>query len=170
VDVTNAFAPKSAAAAKVALDRLLWVRCGVLGKGEHDSWKDDSGKRDPKGHDFRRANKTSLREGALAPKKKIEGPVEQALRVTDLLLQSGGFGMVAIDLSDVPLKMARRIPLTSWFRFQRALENTPTVLFVIGQVACAQTCATLLLKLHASGKPVVGPWSLAFGQDRNRQL
>ena len=141
VDVNNAFDPQSAAAAKVILDRLLWVRCGHERKQQ-----------DREGHDFSRANKTSPRAGALASKRKIEGPVDQALRVTDLLLQSGGFGMVAIDLSDVPLKMARRIPLTSWFRFQRAVENTPTVLFVVGQVPCAQTCATLLLKLQASGK------------------
>ena len=153
VDVTDAFDPHSAAAAKVALDKLLWVRCGRERKP-----------RDREGHDFNRANKTSLRVRALACKRKIEGPVEQALRVTDLLLQSGGFGLVAIDLSDVPLKMARRIPLTSWFRFQRAVENTPTVLFVIGQVPCAQTCATLLLKLQASEKSVVGPWSSVLGE------
>jgi hypothetical protein len=141
VDVTDAFDPQSAAAAKVVLDKLLWVRCGHERKQQ-----------DREGRDFSRAHKTCLRAGALASKRKIEGPVEQALRVTDLLLQSGGFGMVAIDLSDVPLKMARPILLTSWFRFQRAVENTPTVLFVVGQVPCAQTCATLLLKLQASGK------------------
>jgi len=72
------------------------------------------------------------------------------LRVTDLLLQSGGFGLVIIDLGDTPLKMARRIPLASWFRFQRAVEHTATVLFVISQVPCAQTCTSLLLKV--SGK------------------
>jgi len=152
VDVTDAFDPHSAAAAKVALDRLLWVRCGHERKPQ-----------DREGHDFSRANKISLRAGTLASKRKVEGPVEQALRVTDLLLQSGGLGMVAIDLSDVPLKMARRIPLTSWFRFQRAVENTPTVLFVIGQVPCAQTCASLLLKLQG-GESVVGPWSSVLGQ------
>src|SRR5438552_11373502 len=150
VDVTDAFDPHSAAAAKVALGRLIWVRCGHERKPQ-----------DREGHDFSRANKISLRAGTLASKRKVEGPVEQALRVTDLLLQSGGLGMVAIDLSDVPLKLARRIPLTSWFRFQRAVENTPTVLFVIGQVPCAQTCATLLLKL---GKSVVGPWSSVLGE------
>ena len=158
VDVTNAFDPQSAAAARVALDRLLWVRCG------HEREGQERKRQEWEGHDFSRAHKTSLRAGASAPKRKIEGPVEQALRVTDLLLQSGGFGMIAIDLSDVPLNMARRIPLTSWFRFQRAVENTPTVLFVIGQVPCAQTCATLLLKLQASGKSVVGPWSSVLGE------
>jgi hypothetical protein len=153
VDVTNAFDPQSAAAARVALDRLLWVRCGHARAPQ-----------DRERHGFSPAKKTSLRARALVSKRKIEGPVEQALRVTDLLLQSGGFGLVAIDLSDVPLKMARRIPLTSWFRFQRAVENTSTVLFVIGQVPCAQTCTTLLLKLQASGKSVVGPWPSVLGE------
>jgi hypothetical protein len=84
--------------------------------------------------------------------EKMEGPMEQALRVTDLLLQSGGFGMVAIDLGDVPHKAVRRIPLTSWFRFQRAVENTSTVLFVIAETPCAPTCASLLMKLASSRK------------------
>ena len=79
--------------------------------------------------------------------RKLEKPVEQALRVTDLLLQSVGFGLVIIDLGDTSLKMARRIPLATWFRFQRAVERTSTVLFVISQVPCAQTCASLLLKV-----------------------
>jgi len=85
--------------------------------------------------------------------------LEQALRVTDLLLQSGGFGMVAVDLGDIPFRTARRIPLASWFRFRRAVEHTPTVLLAITQAPCAQSCAALSLKLrsaaidrHSSGK------------------
>lgn len=125
VDVSDAFNPLSAAAAGVNFERLLWVRCGK--------------------------NKLSpQRHGSTEKDQRIERPVEQALRVTDLLLQSGGFGLVMIDLGDTPLKMARRIPLTSWFRFQRAVEHTPTVLFVVSQAPCAQTCASLLLKV--SGK------------------
>jgi hypothetical protein len=74
------------------------------------------------------------------------------LRVTDLLLQSGGFGLVAIDLGDVPDSAARRIPLASWFRFQRAVEPTATVLLVVAQEPCAQTCASLLIRLQAGRK------------------
>jgi hypothetical protein len=80
----------------------------------------------------------------------MENPLDQALRVTDLLLQSGGFGMVAIDFGDVPTTAVRRVPLTSWFRFQRAVENTSTVLFVIAETPCARTCASLLLKVQSS--------------------
>jgi hypothetical protein len=65
-------------------------------------------------------------------------------------LQSGGFGLVAIDLGDVPHSAARRMPLASWFRFQRAVEPTPTVLLVVAQEPCAQTCASLLIRLQSS--------------------
>jgi hypothetical protein len=69
-----------------------------------------------------------------------------------LLLQSGGFGLVAIDLGDVPDSAARRIPLASWFRFQRAVEPTATVLLVVAQAPCAQTCASLLIRLQSGKK------------------
>ena len=74
------------------------------------------------------------------------------MRVTDLLLQSGGFGLVAIDLGDVPDSAARRIPLASWFRFQRAVEPTATVLLVVAQEPCARTCASLLIRLQQAGR------------------
>jgi hypothetical protein len=144
VDTNDAFDPQSVAAAKVDFERLLWVRCGVPHEGEPGR----------EGHGFSRAGKRlSKINRALAPageKRKCESPVEQALRVTDLLLQSGGFGLVAIDLGDVPLQTARRIPLTSWFRFQRAVEHTTTVLFVVAQAPCAQTCASLVVRLQSS--------------------
>jgi hypothetical protein len=126
VDVNDAFDPQSAARSGVCFEKLLWIRCSV-----------------PEAQNFR---------GRVRPgDKKIfaETPVEQALRVTDLLLQSSGFGLVAIDLGDTPLKWARRIPLASWFRFQRAVEKTSTVLFVVTPAPCAQTCATLAMKLSA---------------------
>jgi len=56
---------------------------------------------------------------------------------------------VAIDLGDVPDSAARRIPLASWFRFQRAVEPTATVLLVVAQAPCAPTCASLLIRLRA---------------------
>jgi len=46
--------------------------------------------------------------------------IEQTLRATDLLLQSGGFGFIAVDVSDISPKLVRHVPLDSWFRFRRA--------------------------------------------------
>jgi len=71
---------------------------------------------------------------------------EHALKAADLLIQGGGFGLVAIDLGDTPPATARRISLTSWFRLRRAVENTPTVLISLAQRSNARTCASLELE------------------------
>jgi hypothetical protein len=132
IDVSDAFDPHSAAAAGIDLERLLWVRCGA-------NLQTSSVSR------MRRSAK-SLEEWE---QRRIEDPVEQALRATDLLLQSSGFGLVVIDLAGVPLKTACRIPLTTWFRFQRAVENTATILLIIGEQACTQSCAAMQLVLKS---------------------
>ena len=72
------------------------------------------------------------------------------LKVTDLLLQSNGFGMIVLDLGDVPVQSARRIPLASWFRFRRAIEHTPTALLVLEQLPIAGSCSSLLLRVSAA--------------------
>jgi recombination protein RecA len=72
--------------------------------------------------------------------------LEQALKVTDLILHTGGFGAVLMDLGDVPPLNARRIPLATWFRFRRAVDNTPTVFLLLTREPCAQTCASLVLR------------------------
>ena len=79
-----------------------------------------------------------------------EHQLEQLLRATDLLLESGGFGLIALDLGDLPQQATRRIPLTTWFRFRRAVEHTPTILLAIERQSIAGSCSSLLIKL-ASG-------------------
>ncbi|MGA7592788.1 MAG: hypothetical protein WBW02_19920, partial [Candidatus Sulfotelmatobacter sp.] len=83
---------------------------------------------------------------------QAEHCLEQLLRTTDLLLESGGFGMIALDLGDLPPQTARRIPLATWFRFRRAVEPTPTVLLAVERQSIAGSCSSLLIKL-ASLKP-----------------
>jgi recombination protein RecA len=75
--------------------------------------------------------------------------IDQALRAMDLLIQAGGFGMVAVDLSDVPTRTVRQVPLNAWFRFRRAVEDTPTILLLLEQESNAKTCASLVLRLEA---------------------
>jgi recombination protein RecA len=74
--------------------------------------------------------------------------IEQTLRTADLLIHGGGFGMVVLDLSDVALRIVRRVPLSFWFRFRRAVEHTPTVLVLLEQEPCAKTCASLVLEVR----------------------
>ena len=63
-----------------------------------------------------------------------------------------GFGLIALDLCDLPTPTARRIPLTTWFRFRRAVEHTPTVLIAFERQSIAGSCSSLLIKLGAAGK------------------
>jgi recA bacterial DNA recombination protein len=149
VDATDALDTVSAAAAGVELERLLWIRCtrtSGVGLQTSDFRPRASDLRPPTS----KSDVRGLRSDARRPTS--DARLEQALRVTDLLLQSGGFGLVAIDLGDVPDSAARRIPLASWFRFQRAVEPTATVLLVVAQAPCAQSCASLLIRLQAGGK------------------
>ena len=76
---------------------------------------------------------------------------EQALKAADLLIQGGGFGVVAMDLGDTPVRSARRISMASWFRLRRAVEHTPTVLVSVTRQCNAGTCAGLVLECARQG-------------------
>jgi recombination protein RecA len=77
--------------------------------------------------------------------------LEQALRAADLVIQGGGFGFIALDLSDVAPERVRHVPLNAWFRFRRAVEDTSTVLLVLEQESNAKTCASLVLRMSMKG-------------------
>src|SRR5574341_412798 len=74
--------------------------------------------------------------------------LERAFKAVDLILHAGGFGFIALNLCDVPTKAVRRIISSWWFRFRRAIENTPTTLVVLTPVVAVRSCAALVLRLE----------------------
>ena len=86
--------------------------------------------------------------------------LEQAFKAVDLLLHGGGFGLVALNLSDVPAKSARRIISSWWFRFRRAIENTPTALIVLTSVPCVRSSAAVVWELR--NEAAIWPRSLSL--------
>jgi hypothetical protein len=74
--------------------------------------------------------------------------LEHAFKAADLLLQAGGFGVVILDLGDVPAKSAKRIISSWWYRFRRTLEATSTVMIVITEESCVGSRAALALELN----------------------
>ncbi len=74
--------------------------------------------------------------------------LEHAFKATDLLLQAGGFGVVILDLGDVPGKSAKRIISSWWYRFRRTLEATSTAMMVITEESCVGSRAALALELN----------------------
>ena len=184
VDASDAFDPASALAAGMEMSRLLWVRCGekypsrkhhaavLTGCGETgDSYGGmpscDSYQGMPSGIPQVAVNECGFSHCGSTRWKNPEGrrwesQLGQMLKVTDLLLQSNGFGMIALDLGDVPVESARRIPLASWFRFRRAIEHTPTALLVLEQQPIAGSCSSVLLKVSGARSQVSGKKLSAF--------
>lgn len=74
-------------------------------------------------------------------------PLEQAFKVADILLQSGGFRLIAVDLSGIPEQVVRKVPLSSWFRFSRVIEKQSAALVFIAQEPHATSCAGLVLRV-----------------------
>ena len=74
--------------------------------------------------------------------------IEQALRVTDLLLQAGGFAAIVLDMAGVAPEYASRVPLATWFRYRAAAERTRTSLLLLTQHACAKSSSELSLRFQ----------------------
>jgi hypothetical protein len=72
--------------------------------------------------------------------------VDHAMRAADLVIHSGGFGVIALDLADASEPSLNRIPSTTWFRWRRAIESTSTVLAVIASRPLTKSCSALLLE------------------------
>lgn len=84
------------------------------------------------------------------------GSAENALKAADLIIQAGGFGIVALDLAGVPARDARRISLASWFRLRHAVEKRPTALIVVEEELNARSCSTLQIGTRPAGLRVTG--------------
>jgi hypothetical protein len=93
------------------------------------------------------------------------GNLEHAFKASDLLLHAGGFGLVILDLGDIPGKEARRIISSWWYRFRRTVEDRPTVLTVISEEACTRSCAALALELNGAAE-----WSRTSAKPWNGNL
>jgi recombination protein RecA len=139
IDASDSFDPASGAAAGLDFSKLLWIRCG----GHKMSYPARAGTPVPPNSRFMEARASLRRSGQVSPAFKLE----QVLKTTDLILQSGGFGLVVLDLAGIPETFSRRIPLASWFRFQRVIELAKTALLVVSESPRTQSCAGLVIKL-----------------------
>jgi hypothetical protein len=94
-----------------------------------------------------------LRMSVERRRKLTEKPwsrLEQALRAMDLLLQTGGFAAIVLDMSDVLPQHTMRIPLATWYRFRLAAEHARSALLFLTQSPCASSCAALTLRCDAA--------------------
>jgi recombination protein RecA len=197
VDVSNALQPEVAAASRIDLSRLLWVRCGTIpetpasakvsfqlpkecltpppekkglyagGWGAHprneikglaDAVGDLLQSPAPREDQGRITQETRAVQGRLFSEpvrnagdaqSQLER-INQARRVTDLLLQGGGFSAIVLDMGGIAPKYSLRVPLDTWFRYRAAAERTQTSVVLLTQRPCAKSSAGLVLRMGST--------------------
>jgi recombination protein RecA len=147
VDTFDRLDVASAAAAGIALDRLLWIR----------------------GQAITRVQESGLRTqpeswgASPGPSGLFDRTIDRALKALNLVLQAGGFGVVAIDLADVPPPVLKRIPFTTWLRVQRAIEGSDTACVLLVPEPLSRSAGGLTLTL-------TGRSAWTGDSDRSRRL
>jgi hypothetical protein len=125
VDPLDMFDPSSAAAHGLDLSRLLWVRGRAQG-----------------------AARVSLPREA----GDMREQVERAVKALNLILQAGGFGLVVLDLGEVPPAVAGRLPFTTWRRLHRVIEGGDSAVVVVASEPLARSAGGIALALEAAGR------------------
>jgi hypothetical protein len=78
------------------------------------------------------------------------GDAARALKAYSLILQAGGFGLVVLDLADVPPPALRRFPWTTWMRIARIVEGSETAALLVGSERIARSAGGVTIALAAS--------------------
>jgi len=87
---------------------------------------------------------------------------QSAVKAADLLLRDGNLPLVVLDLQMNPASELRRIPATTWYRFQRILEHS-TVAFAVLTPKAMVASAAERIELR-------NRWSLGAMRRRREEL
>lgn len=166
VDTLDTFDPESAASAGVVLDQVLWIR-GRDRPAEQPALAPEWEPARP------RAGHSASTPGARA--------LDRAIKALGLVLSAGGFGMVVLDVADVPARALDQLPFTTWLRLQRMIEGTDTACVLLAAQPLARSAGGARVRLapgpraarrrprpvsfhdhvRASRRPFIGPGGVA---------
>jgi hypothetical protein len=93
----------------------------------------------------------------------LDRTLDRALKSLNLVLQGGGFGIVAIDLAEATPAGLRQIPFTTWPRVQRVIEGSDTACVLLTPAPLARSAGGLTVSLG-------GRSAWAGASDRSRRL
>jgi recombination protein RecA len=137
VDTFDRLDVASAETAGIDLSRLLWIRGQALSAASGDE-----------GHSRDSVAKSAHGMAKIARGGgPVEWAVDRALKALNLVLQAGGFGVVAIDLADAPGAALRHLPFTTWLRVQRAVEGRDTACVLVTPEPIARSAGGITLTL-----------------------
>ncbi|MEP6917106.1 MAG: hypothetical protein ABJC89_15755 [Acidobacteriota bacterium] len=78
------------------------------------------------------------------------GDAVRALKGLNLVLQAGGFGVVAFDVADVSPPALRGFPHTTWMRMARVIEGGPTAAVIVAAEHLARSPGGVTITLDAA--------------------
>ncbi len=78
--------------------------------------------------------------------------VRRGLRAFDLTVRAGGFAVVVLDLADVPERMVRTLPASTWLRLAHVIEGRDTVGLLVGTTPMGRSAGGVSLALHGAGQ------------------
>jgi hypothetical protein len=123
IDTFDRFDPPTAHACGVDLSKVLWVRGQAISKTTVAI--------DPAWLPGVRA--------VTGPGTFIERVIDRAIKSLNLVVQSGVCTLVVIDLIDVPANAVRRLPASTWFRVERAIEGSDTAVLILAAQPVARS-------------------------------
>ncbi len=150
IDTFDRFDPPTAHACGIELSRLLWVRGQAVSK--------TSGAVDPAWLPGVRA--------VNGPGTFLERVIDRAIKALNLVVQSGVCTLVVLDFIDVPAAAVRRLPASTWFRIERAIEGSDTAVLILGAAPIARSAGGRSIHLGGEGTRVM--W--AGDHDRTRRV
>lgn len=133
VDTLDRFDPASGAAAGIDFACLLWVRGDDVPLGSRrlaPEWE------------------PSRPQPGRARRSQAARALDRAIKALNLVLQSGGFGLVIIDLADVPLETVRDLPFNTWLRLQRVVEGGDTACLILADAHVARSAGGVSVRLR----------------------
>jgi hypothetical protein len=125
VDALDRFDPESAASAGVVLSRLLWVRGAAISVEATAPLRGDEG---------------------------IARAVDRALKAFTLVVESRIFGLAVCDLADVPVRILRRLPFTTWFRLGRLVAGSRTAALLVASERVGRSAGGTTIVLDGDGR------------------
>ena len=80
------------------------------------------------------------------------GDPGRAVKAFNLVLQAGGFGLVILDLADLPGPAVRGLPFTTWFRLARVIEGGTTAAVIVASEHVARSAAGATIWMDGAGR------------------
>jgi recombination protein RecA len=150
IDTFDRFDPPTAHACGIELSRLLWVRGQAVSKttvAVDPAWLPG----------VRAVN---------GPGTFMERVIDRAIKALNLVVQSGVCTLVVLDFIDVPPIALRRLPASTWFRIERAIEGSDTAVLILGATPIARSAGGRSMHLGGDNTRVV--WT--GDHDRSRRV